>query len=217
MTDTKKELIVRGETLPPASRVEVEMPEGTPLGLGFLGAMRFDAIRRVLDHYQLALRSAVQVRDAEAEYYNALARRARSHEQLMNLDTIRETERTRLFMEAARVEEEAAIAKLRRTLQHLELETSIAEQQGKLQKAKEQHNKPDKKEMPVEIKDEFTDLFAQLRRLPDLAKAMIAVKGEIIKEYGGEDKLGEEGQQLIDALNALSNAVVQKSFEKKLA
>ena len=214
MTDTKKELMVRDETLPPANRVEVQMPEGTPLGLGFLGAMRFDAIRRVLDHYELALRSAVQVRDAEGEYYKALARRAQSHEQLLNLETIRETERAKLFLEADRVAGDSLIAKLQQQLEQLELETKIAEQQAKLQKVK--GGQEDKIE-PVEVKDGLTDLIVEMRRLPALAEAMIAVKEEIVKKYGGEDKLGEEGQQLIDTVNALGNIVVQKHIQEKLS
>ena len=213
MNDGKKDGVVHGEVLPPESRTGLQMPDGTPLGLGFLGAMRFDAIRRVLDYYERALRSAVAVRDAEAEHFNAIARRTVSHEQLTNLDVIRAVERKRIQTEAERIEDEAKIAALKRTVEQLDLEAKVIEKQGQLERTKAKYGEGGQ---PAAAKDEYAELLDELRRLPDIAAAMVSVKADIIKKFGGEDKLGEEGQQLIDSLNALINATIQKRAEGRV-
>lgn len=212
MSDANKPSVIHGEVLPPEARTGVRMPDGTPLGLGFLGAMRFDAIRRVLDHYEHALRAAVAVRDAEAEHHNALARRAVAEEQLRNLDTIRNIERKRILSEADHIAEEAEIAQLRRKLDRLELEGKIAEKEGQLARTKVKYAEGTS---PSEPRDEYTDLLDEMRRMPAIAEALLATKADIIKKFGGEDKLGDDGHHLVESLTALINATIQKRAGEK--
>jgi hypothetical protein len=213
MSETEKESVVHSEVLPPEARGQLTMPAGTPLGLGFLGAMRFEAIRRVLESYERALRSAEAVRDAETAHNAALARRAVSHEQLLNLDVIRKIERDRIQMESTRItgesvriKEEAEIAGMRRKLEKLEVEGKLVTKQAQLDRLRSGTD-------ANEQEDEFSELITQLRQMPGIADAMLKTKEDIVKKFGGEDKLGEEGQQLIETMNALINATLQKRAE----
>ena len=207
MSEPNKESVVHGEVLPPETRTGLRMPDGTPLGLGFLGAMRFDAIRRVLDSYERALRGAVAVRDAEAEHNNALARRAVSHEQLMNLDTIRAVERKRILAEAAHLDEEANINKLRRTVERLELEEKVIEREGRLQRAKA---KRDCGAPEDQAGDDFTAFMSDLKRMPEMVKAVQEAKAQIIREAGGEDKLSEAQRQACDVFDSMLQTFMSK-------
>lgn len=221
VSDADKPTVLRGEIIPPEARHKsVQMPDGTPLGLGFLGAMKFDAVRRVFDSYERALRAAESARDAEAAHHNAVTRREVAKEQLLNLDTIREAERNRILneskrmvTEAERAKEEAELEKLRRKLAKIELQVQIAEKNGQLERVKAKYEARDRQQSP---KDEFTDLLEELKRMPDIAQALIATKANIVKQFGGEENLGEEGQQLIDSLNSIISATIQKRASDKL-
>lgn len=215
MTERKSEGIVHGEIVPPETReVGVHMPRETPLGLGFLGAMRFAAIRRVLEAREHALRAAIINNDAEAEHNNSLVRRGVAHEQLLNLNVIRQAEAHRILTEAERVREEAEIAKMRRSLEKLELEAKIAEKKGQLERVTKRYGGGEQ-DQP---QDDYTELLDEIRRMPQIADTVVKVKADILKKFGveTEDELGEQGKQLIESLNALVNATIQKRSESRV-
>jgi hypothetical protein len=215
MTEPKDIGIVHGELVPSESReAAVRMPHDTPLGLGFLGAMRFAAIRRVLEYREQALRAAIINNDAEAEHNNSLVRRAVSHQQLLNLDIIRGAETQRILTAAECVREEAEIARLQRTVEKLELQTKIAQKEDQLERAKARYGKNEQDEP----KDDYSELLDEIRRMPQIADTVVKVKADILKKFGveTEDELGEQGKQLIESLNSLVNATILKRSESRV-
>ncbi|MEI9932662.1 MAG: hypothetical protein WDM89_19540 [Rhizomicrobium sp.] len=49
--------------------------------------------------------------------------------------------------------------------------------------------------------------------MPDIAKAAQSVKEQIIADAGGEEKLDEGGRQMVEIINPLMAAFVQKHIE----
>ncbi len=209
MTD-KLPQVIRGAVIDPPRQPGLEMPHGVPGATGFFSGMRYAAIKRVLDQYELALQSASSVRVAEAEYNRSLARRAESHERLMNIDDVRAIERRKLQAEAEDTEGQIELARLRRQLERLKLETEIAQQRRQLEQVSD---------AAVETNDadpEFDKLLVGLARMPKIAEAIVSSRAEVVKAFGGEDALGEEGQQLVEALGAFAQAIAQKGIGEKL-
>jgi hypothetical protein len=213
MTEDNKPMIVQGEIVPAEQRAVLHMPTGTPLGLGVFGAMRFDAIRRVLDHYTIALQSAVLAVDAEEEYKRRLAARDGVRELSLHIEAVRAIERLKIRTEADRLERTREIEALQHELARLELQTKIAEQSVLLERAK---GKLGTEEPELEAaKDDYDRLIQGMQRLPGIAEAYIATRDGIVAKFGGEDKLGDDGKQMIETLNAFMSGAIQKRVEEQ--
>jgi hypothetical protein len=205
MTAPKPNQIVRTEILPPETRdVRIRMPEGTPLGVAFLGRMRFAAIRSVIESYELTLRAMTVAKDAETELKGSIIRNAVVDEQLRNLDDIRDAE-------AERIRGEAELAKLRRKLDRLELEAKIAEKEGQLARVKGKYSSDE----PSNSSDHWTELVADLNRMPGIAQAIVVTRKAVIKKFGGEENLTDADRQFIEQIDAISNATVRQRFEER--
>lgn len=200
MTD-ENEKILQGEILPPEAR-RLEMPAGTPLGLGILGAMKFNAIRRVIDQYERAVRAKEAAIEAEGAVARAIVRREVARVQLQHLDTIREEE-------SSRITELAAIAKLRRKLERMELEDQVAEAEARRAKAKATKANGTK-EANEAILDDFATFMSDLGKMPDIVKAVAAAKEQIIKDAGGADKLSEAQTQACELFDAMLQSFISK-------
>lgn len=205
--------IVTGQILPPETR-EVVMPAGTPLGLGILGSARFSAIRRVLEHAQRATLAKANLLDAQGAVAGAYVRREIAREQLANLDTIRnhEADRIRIAYEAQLENEQ--LEKLRRRLERLALEDQIAEREAI-------RNRAAARDQNVQanagvVRNEFADFIDELKRMPEVLKVAQSVKEQMIREAGGQDKLGESGLQGLEIVDVLVNSFMQKRAEGKI-
>lgn len=196
--------VLRGEILPPEGR-ELRVPAGTPLGLGILGAMKFNAIRRVIDQYERALRSKEAAIEAEAAVARAIIRRELAREQLLALDLLRRNERERI---------EAGIAaeQMRRRLELMELEERLAEaEERRSERAKPPKETPNESTTENnENKDDFTAFMNDLTKLPGIVAAVAAAKAQIAKDAGGEEKLSESARQACDLLDAMMQSFMSK-------
>ncbi len=190
--------VVHGEVLPPESH-ELRMPRGTPLGLGFLGAARFAAIKRVIDSYERARRAEAAAIDSEGAVANAIVRKAVALTQLNNIRTISAEEENRIV-------EGTQIAKLRRELERMELEDQIAEKKARRAKLS---GTADKKSEGV-ASDDYAAFMDDLKRMPEIVKAVQDVKAQIIKDAGGEDKLTDAQKQFCEMLDAMLQAFMSK-------
>jgi hypothetical protein len=188
----------------PSEVGELRMPSGTPLGLGILGAARFSAIRRVLEHATRAAEAKARFHGAEGAVATSLVNREVAREKLRNIDTIRQDA-------ADFITESAYIAKMERKLRAMELEDQIAvrEQERKDAKAAK---KP--KEVAGEAaRGKFEEILDDLKHIPELVKTATAVKEQIIKDAGGEDKLDEGQRTMIETIDAIIMAAVQRQAE----
>ena len=192
---------VRGEVLRPETR-ELRMPNGTPLGLGFLGAARFAAIKRVIDSYERARRAQAGAIEAEGEVANALVRKGVALTRLHNLKTIVEDEENRIT-------EAAQIGKLRRELERMELEDEIAEKKARRAKLSGAAVNAGGKTEGV-ASDDFASFMDDLKRMPEMVKAVQDAKAQIIKDAGGEDKLSEAQKQACEMFDAMLQAFMSK-------
>lgn len=193
----------------PAESNELRMPSGTPLGLGFLGAMRFDAIRRVLDHATRAAQAKANYHSAEGAVANSLVNREVARERLRNLDVIRK--------EAAdEIVEGALLAKLERQLRRMELEDRIAEKEAARVRVKAREREPSRQESAGVARDAFADFLEDLKRVPEVAKAAAAVKEQIIRDAGGEEKLGDGARHMLETIDSIMAAFVHKQAEGTL-
>lgn len=213
MTD-RDEDVLHGQVVPPRSdSTRLTMPDGTPLGLGILGRMRFNAIRRVLEGYEQALRAKAAVIDAGVAVGAAIIRREQMEVQLGELPTIREDERRRIMLASKRLksaDEEfdavAEIARIRRKLELLEAKEQLAAAEARTKQQKPQASNDDG---GIDA-DEFAAFIDTLKRMPDIVSAVAAAKEQIIKEAGGADKLSEAQQQACDLLDAMLQAFMSK-------
>jgi hypothetical protein len=196
--------IVQGEVLPPGIR-EVSMPAGTPFGLGFLGAARFSGIRRVLEHAALAAQAKANFHNSEAAVATSLVNREVAREELRNVDVIRKAA-------ADRITEGAYIGSLERKLRILELEDQVAEREAARRQARAPRQEPGQTAERT-AKDRFDDIIADLKKIPELAKTASAVKEQIVRDAGGEDKLDEGQRVVIDTIDAIIAGVLQKQAE----
>ncbi len=197
--------IVRGEIMPPEAG-PLRMPAGTPFGVAILGAMKFSAVRRVIEQYELALRAKAAAIDAEGAVANAIVRREVARVQLEHLDTIRENE-------ANRITELATIAKLRRELERMELEDQVAERKTRREAGRESVNRKadnGRGETAGAQPDEFAAFIENLRKLPNIVKAAGDARAQIVKDAGGEEKLTEAQRQACELLDAMMQSFVSK-------
>lgn len=199
---------------------ELRMPDGTPLGLGFLGSARFAAIRRVLDQAQRAAQSKAALVDAVNEIGNAYVRRGIVLEQLENLDTIRSTEADRIRIAYESQLRAEHLAKLKQELEQLELEDQIAAKRmarakaqaaasGALQAA---NNSGQLAPKP----DEFALLINDISRIPEVMKVAAAVKAEIVKDAGGEERLTQAQKEMVELIDVLLTSFMQKQAENRI-
>lgn len=189
----------------PSDSDELRMPIGTPLGLGFLGKARFAAIRRVIDEATRAAQAKANYHIAEGAVAESLVNREVSRERLRNLDTIRQEARDQIT-------EGAALASLERKLARMELEDQIAEKEAARARVKARQQNAEEKSAGV-ARDAIADFIEDLKRMPEVAKAAADVKAQIVKAAGGEDKLDEGGKQMVETIDALMAAFVQKQAE----
>jgi len=191
--------------LPEAQPLEsrgVRMPAGTPLGVAILGAARFNAIRRVIEQYERALRAQEAAILAEAAIPTAMARREVAREQLRHLDELREEE-------SERIDHAIGVAKLRRELERMELEDQIAERRARrAQSAPAQSAEPEPTKKAAA--DDFAAFMDDLRKMPEVVQAVSAAKEQIIKHAGGEGNLSEAQQQTCEMLDAMLHAFMSK-------
>jgi hypothetical protein len=208
MSDLIKSGIVRGDVLPPENRESqsLDMPKGTPMGLGFLGAMRFDAIKRVLTHYEQALRAAALANDAESERNNSLVRRAVSHEQLLNLGTIRQAE-------VDRIRHASDVAEFRRQIEKLELQTELLQKQAKYDQLNEKFGGTATED---KAKGVFEEALKDIREMPAAARIVAGVKEQIIADRGGEDRLTDADRALLEQIDGVLSAAINKRAEQNL-
>ncbi|HWB48627.1 MAG TPA: hypothetical protein VG651_05925 [Stellaceae bacterium] len=189
------------EIIPPESR-GVRMPAGTPFGVAILGAARFNAIRRVIEQYERALRAQESAILAEAAIPPAMARREVAREQLRHLDELREEE-------GERISHAIGVAKLRRELERMELEDQIAER-----RARRAQSAPTLGAEPQSTKsatpDDFTAFMDDLRKMPEVVQAVSAAKEQIVKQAGGEQNLSEAQSQTCEMLDAMLHAFMSK-------
>jgi hypothetical protein len=188
------------EIIPPESR-ELRMPSGTPLGLGFLGAARFSAIRRVLDHATRAAEAKANYHAAEGAIATALVHREVAREQLLHLDAIRDEV-------GRKITEGAYIAQLERRLKIIELEDKVAEREA-ARTAKSAAAQPSSAKPAAAASDKFASILDDLKRIPELAKTAAGVKAQIIQDAGGEDKLDEGQRTMLETIDAIIAAALQ--------
>ncbi len=193
----------------PSDIGELRMPNGTPLGLGFLGAARFAAIRRVIDHATRAAQAKAAYHTAEVAVADSLVNREVARERLRNLDTIRQEASDQIM-------EGALLAKLERKLKRMEIEDQIAEKEAARARVKAREQGPAQQASPGVARDAFADFMEDLKRMPEVAKAAAAVKEQIVKDAGGEDKLDEGGKQMVETIDSMMAAFIQKQAEEKL-
>lgn len=194
--------IIHGEVLPPESR-GVAMPGGTPFGLAILGAARFNAIRRVIDQYERALRAKEAAILAEGAVANAIAHREVAREKLRHLDMLREEE-------AERIKHLAAVNKLRREVERMELEDQVAELKARRVTATAKQSAAAEPSSPKAAPDDFSAFMDDLRKLPGVVNAVAAAKDQILKAAGGEENLSEAQRQVCEMFDAMLQSFVAK-------
>lgn len=210
-TQNNRPIAIRPQVLPPESTNDIHMPSGTPLGLGVFGAMKYAAIRRVLEEYEKARRAKDLAHRAEAGEADALVEREIARERLRNIGTILEDEANRIrhaydarLREEADAKEVAEIAKLRRSLEKLEIQERIDIVQARSDTRKSQDS--DKT-----TRDEQAEILATIARVPPLMDAVRAAKAQIDATGNGSD----EDQGIKDVLDALAQSFVAKHAESK--
>ena len=217
-SEEKRSLAIRPQVLPPEHTHDIHMPTGTPLGLGIFGAMRYAAIRRVLEEYEKARWAKARAHEAEAGEADALLAREVARQRLRNIDTIladetnriqhlhdtRLIEHTALLRKEDDAKDDAKIAGLRRTLERLELEERIAIAQGRVDA---------RKKVPAETekRDEHKEFLDELGRIPELVAAARSIKAKIAE---GSASPGDEG--VLDEIDALVQGWIAKQAEAKI-
>lgn len=213
MTDPppNRPVAIRPQVLPPDHTNDIRMPSGTPLGMGILGAMRYSAIRRVLEEYERARRAKALAHQAESAEADALVGREVARERLRNIDTIRADEANRIHHAYdARIREEndakevAEVTKLKRILEKLEIQERIDITQARSDARKTSGS-------DRATRDEQAEIIATIDRVPSLMEAVRAAKAKI--DEGGDGSDGEEG--IKETLDALVQSFVAKQAETK--
>ena len=187
------------EVLPPESR-GVRVPVGTPFGLAILGAARFNAVRRVIAQYERALRAQESAYLAEGAVATALARREVAREQLNHLDDFREEE-------AERIRHVMTAARLRRRLELMDLEDQVAAREARRAGASRENIEAAKTEPKP---DEFSAFMDDLRKLPEIAKAVTGAKAQIIRQACGEGNLSDAERTICEMFDAMLQSFMSK-------
>jgi hypothetical protein len=199
--------LVRGKVLPPAPR-ELRMPQGTPLGLGFLGAARFAAIKRVIEAYERARRAEATAIDAEAAVAEAHVRRGVALTHLHSLPVI-------CASEEDRIAEGAELERLRRELERLELEDQIADRKARRAKiAGEGSQRSAISPDGGVAQDDFAAFMSDLRRMPEVVQAVQQAKAQVVRDAGDEAHLSEPQRQICDTLDAMLQSFMSKKAEE---
>lgn len=212
MTDERR-VVLQGQVLPAQSvalsaehRAVVRAPEGSPLGLAVFGRMKFEAVRRVLEAYEQALRARTQVYDAQAEAAYGLVRREVAREQLRNIDLITGDERNRLqHAYDARIGE-AEIERMRRELVKSELEEQ-------LEMARARRSGSGSPVAGPPAPEKFADILHSISRIPNLAKRADEAKAEIVRGAGGEGNLTEAHMDLMEVIDAMVKGTITLDAE----
>lgn len=200
---------LRGEVLPPDARGPMQMPADTPLGLGFLGRARFDAIRRVLDARERAIRAYAANEDAQATLANAIVRKEQAFEQLRHLDSILDRDRTLIRRKQEEEDELAEIAKLRRELEKLELEERLA--LARTRSAPPTAEAPRATEAKKTPSD-YEKIISFMRGIPNIVAEAKKAKEEIHRAGSG-DEMSDADADVIAALDAIVQGFVAKGGE----
>jgi hypothetical protein len=189
--NTPERRVYEGEVMPSGSesRRTLRMPPEVPFGLGFLGEAKFDAIRRVIEARERALRAIVSHLDAESEVDHALVRRAIATDKLRNVAS---------YVRQANEEAEdlATLSKMKRELERLQLQEQI-----NLVKERSQGRSAAPKE--AEKADPFKRFVETLGRMPGVVAAARKAKEDIVAEAGGEDRLGPEHEDLMASIDQM--------------
>jgi hypothetical protein len=197
---TNEGKIVKAEIFLPER--ELRMPDGTPLGLGILGAAKFSAIRRVLDYAARAEYAKANLHTAQAATASALVARERARNQLSNINEICEDD-TKRFTEGAE------ILSLRRRLEKIELEDQIADREARRERLRGA-TKDQQAQVGGMARDDFAAFISDLQRLPEVAKAVSAAKEQIVKNAGGEEKMSEADKAVCDMFDAMLQSFASK-------
>lgn len=192
--------IIRGEVLPPEGR-GVSVPAGTPFGLAILGAARFSAIRRVIEQYERALRAKEAAILAEGAVATAIARREVAREQLRHIDLLRNEE-------SERIQHAVTTAKLRRRLELLELEDQLAEREARRASAKQPTGAASSGASGAS--DDFSAFMDDLRKLPEIAKAVAGAKEQVIRQAGGEGELSDAQRAVCEMFDSMLQSFMSK-------
>jgi hypothetical protein len=196
--------VLEGKVLLPPEydqRRSPRMPSETPFGLGFLGEAKFDAIRRVIEARERAIRAVTAHVDAEASVDEALRRRAIGLDRLRNvgneLEQIREAE-----------EELAALSKLKRRLERVQLEEQIEVAEARRRAVGAAPTTPAAKSDPYE------QFVGTLGRIPGVVASARRAKDDIIQAAGGEAGLSPEDQDLIAAIDQMLQEFIAAQGER---
>ncbi|HTT98824.1 MAG TPA: hypothetical protein VMF58_12295 [Rhizomicrobium sp.] len=187
----------------PAESHALEMPAGTPLGLGILGAARFSAIRRVLEQAARAANAKAQLHAAEGAVSNALVNREVARERLRRVDEI--------CQEAGdQITDGVKIARMRRKLEIMKMEDDVAEAEARRAGAKTNKAAVEDVAKPTAAKDDVAEFIDQIGRLPQIVQAVEKAKAQLIADAGGQDKLSEAQLQVCEMFDAMTQAFLSK-------
>ncbi|HEY4942363.1 MAG TPA: hypothetical protein VII56_13125 [Rhizomicrobium sp.] len=180
------------EVLPPEHSA-YSRPIGTPFGIPLLGIARFKAMREFFEQATPSMRAAQDYVTATAEYIEARTRRvvatvhhAEALERLRNVAIIRDNVKMRILLE------------------HHELRHRL------------QAVTADLEEPRSERRESIASAVNDLDALPVVARAAARAKAKIIREAGGEDRLGAGERNMIDAIDAFLTHSVSRQIEKHL-
>lgn len=187
----------------PAESHALEMPSGTPLGLGILGAARFSAIRRVLEQATRAANAKASLHAAEGAVAISLVNREVAREQLRHIDVIRDEA-------GAQITEGARIAGLKRQLEIMALEDQVAEAEARRAQIRSRQSGEASEKKGGVVKDEFADFIDQLRRMPEIVREAAKAKAQIIAEAGGEDKMSEAQREMCEMFDSMTQSFMSK-------
>ena len=203
--------------LGPERNLDLRMPAETPLGLGILGAAKFAAIRRVIEHRERALRAIGAMVEAEASVGDAIVRRETVREQLRNIDTICSDERNRIVFghDMRKMQHEAQlelmeIEKIQRQLRKLELEEQLAQARSRTQQPTAQAEPAPLPAAPPPA-DPMDEAARTIQAIPGLGEVLRRAKDDIHRAAGGD--AGESETQLL----AFCDMVAAISINQKAA
>lgn len=178
----------------------LDMPAEVPWGLGFLGEAKFEAIRRVIEARERALRAIQSHIHAEADVDEALVRRAKARDKLTNVAG-------EIAAEREVAEEQALTARLSRQLEQLKLQEQIELVQARTQRAR---GGPEPK---PEGPDKYKSFVDSLGKLPGIFAAARAAKEDIIKKAGGETNLSPEDQDILSSIDQMLQEFIAEHGE----
>lgn len=198
-TDGEGRRVLSGELIAPRPRGRqvMQMPSETPLGIGILGELRFDAIRRVIAARERALRAIEAHLDAETDVDRAIMRRAIALDQLRNVDL-------HIARATAEADELAHLAGLKRRLERLQLEEQIAIVEER------SRGRGGASAQLRTSRQRFLDVLAAI---PEVAKTARDAKDELVRQAGGIDQLTNEDQEHLSAIDQIFQEFIAREGE----